>query len=60
MKFKCGKCGEEFDARMYVKCPKCGEIRDVRVIYEHYHKPKEEAPEHVEAPQPAEAPVHGK
>ena len=29
MKFKCGKCDEEFDSEMYVKCPKCGEIRDV-------------------------------
>ena len=37
VKFECGKCGEEFDAQMYVKCPKCGEIKDVHPV-SHYHR----------------------
>ena len=46
MRFKCDKCGEEFDAKMYVKCPECGEIRDVHPIYQYQY-------EHTEIP------VHG-
>ena len=47
MKFKCDKCGEEFDAQMYVKCPKCGEIKDVHPVSQ-YHREYREAPVHGE------------
>ena len=33
MKFKCKKCGTEFEARMVAQCPKCGETMDLEPIY---------------------------
>jgi len=39
MKFKCLKCGTEFEAKMEVQCPKCGEVMKVKPIYT-YHYPK--------------------
>jgi DNA-directed RNA polymerase subunit RPC12/RpoP len=32
MRFKCDKCGTEFEAKMYVECPKCGEHMKVHPI----------------------------
>ena len=38
MKFKCEKCGTEFDAKMYVQCPKCGEQIHVHAVYDYHYK----------------------
>lgn len=40
MKYKCLKCGTEFEATMYVQCPKCKEQMDVQPIYS-YKYPKQ-------------------
>jgi DNA-directed RNA polymerase subunit RPC12/RpoP len=33
MKFKCNKCGTEFEARLVARCPNCGEAMDVQPIH---------------------------
>lgn len=33
MRYKCGKCETEFEAKTIVKCPKCGEAFNVKPIY---------------------------
>ena len=35
MKYKCKKCGTEFQATMDVVCPKCHEAREIEVIYKY-------------------------
>jgi NMD protein affecting ribosome stability and mRNA decay len=42
MKYKCKKCGTEFDARFDVVCPKCHST-ETEVIYT-YHYPKSTEP----------------
>lgn len=33
MKFRCNKCGAEFEARLVARCPSCGESMDVQPVY---------------------------
>lgn len=33
MKFRCNKCGAEFEARLVARCPNCGESMDVLPVY---------------------------
>jgi len=40
MRFKCDKCGTEFEATMYVRCPKCGETANAHPIYTYAHARK--------------------
>ena len=35
MKYKCNKCGTEFEAKMTPQCPKCGERSDITPVYTH-------------------------
>jgi lipopolysaccharide biosynthesis regulator YciM len=42
MKYKCLKCGTEFEAKMYVQCPKCQEQMEVQPIYSFKYPQKAE------------------
>ena len=35
MKYRCKKCGTEFQATMDVVCPKCHEGNEIEVIYQY-------------------------
>jgi DNA-directed RNA polymerase subunit RPC12/RpoP len=37
MRFKCDKCGTEFEAKIYVECPKCGEHMKVHLVNTSQH-----------------------
>jgi DNA-directed RNA polymerase subunit RPC12/RpoP len=38
MKFKCQKCGAEFEAKTGVKCPQCSEVINVRLLSKYDYK----------------------
>lgn len=39
MKYRCNKCGTEFESGMSVRCPNCGEAMDVEPVRRRATKP---------------------